>query len=307
MKERCIDISTWQGGINYNDIRNRFKYAILRAGFSETKDNQFDNHYNNLQGLNLGAYWYSYASNSNQARREANKFLEVVKGKKFTLPLYLDLEDPSIRGLGRSTLDSIVRAFGEVIEGAGYYFGVYTNLDWYRNIISGSELNKKYDWWIACWSDNAPGGVNYGVWQDTNNLSVGGQRVDGDYVFKDYPTIIRQAGLNHLDNSIPNIPINNKKSNEEIANEVINGSWGNGNDRYKRLTEAGYDYNTIQNIVNSKLGTNQEIKYTVKAGDSLSSIASKYNTTWQEIYNNNKSIINNPNLIYPGQVLTIKK
>lgn len=306
MKERCIDISTWQGGINYNDIRDNFKYVILRAGFGfNTKDNQFENHYNNLQGLNLGAYWYSYATNSDEARREANKFIEIVKGKKFTLPLYLDLEDSSQRGLGRDTLDSIVRAFGEVIENAGYYFGVYTNLDWYRNIISGSELNKKYDWWIACWSNSAPGGVNYGIWQDTNNLSVGGYRVDGDYIIKDYPTIIKEAGLNHLDNSIPNTP--NKKSNEQIADEVINGSWGNGNDRYNRLTEAGYNYNTIQNIVNSKLGTNQEIKYTVKSGDTLSSIASKYNTTWQEIYNNNKSIIKNPNLIYPGQVLIIRK
>jgi hypothetical protein len=44
-----------------------------------------------------------------------------------------------------------------------------------------------------------------------------------------------------------------KKSNEQIAAEVINGSWGNGQDRVNRLTAAGYDYNTIQNIVNQKL------------------------------------------------------
>lgn len=45
-----------------------------------------------------------------------------------------------------------------------------------------------------------------------------------------------------------------KKSNEEIANEVIQGKWGNGADRKKRLTDAGYDYNAIQNIVNKKYG-----------------------------------------------------
>jgi len=40
------------------------------------------------------------------------------------------------------------------------------------------------------------------------------------------------------------------KTNEEIAQEVIDGLWGNNADRKKRLTEAGYDYNTIQKIVN---------------------------------------------------------
>ncbi len=45
----------------------------------------------------------------------------------------------------------------------------------------------------------------------------------------------------------------NKKSNETIANEVIRGDWGNGQDRKNRLTSAGYDYSAIQAIVNRKL------------------------------------------------------
>ncbi len=49
-------------------------------------------------------------------------------------------------------------------------------------------------------------------------------------------------------------PNTNKKSNEVIAQEVINGAWGNGEDRKNRLNSAGYDYNTIQSIVNQKLG-----------------------------------------------------
>ena len=48
-------------------------------------------------------------------------------------------------------------------------------------------------------------------------------------------------------------PNTSKKSNEEIANEVIAGKWGNGSDRFNRLAQAGYDGNTIQNIVNQKL------------------------------------------------------
>lgn len=303
MRELGIDISTWQGGINYTDIRNKVKNVILRAGFSNTKDNRFEEHYSNLQGLNLGAYWYSYATTPEEARLEARTFLKVIGDKKFTLPLYLDLEDSSQANLGRTTLNEIVRAFGEVIENGGYYFGVYTNLNWYRNIISGSELNKKYDWWIACWSDSAPSGVDYGVWQNTNNYSCGGMRVDGDIVVKDYPSIIKNAKLNHLDDSTP-VPTPSGKTIDELANEVIQGLWGNGDDRYNRLTEAGYDYYVVQNRVNQILQGSKETTYTVKPGDTLSEIAEKFGTTYQKIASDNN--ISNPNLIYPGQVLIIR-
>ena len=45
----------------------------------------------------------------------------------------------------------------------------------------------------------------------------------------------------------------NKKSNYDIATEVIQGRWGNGAVRKKKLTEAGYDYTAIQKIVNERL------------------------------------------------------
>lgn len=46
------------------------------------------------------------------------------------------------------------------------------------------------------------------------------------------------------------------KSNEDIANEVIQGKWGNNPERKQRLTDAGYDYNAIQDIVNNKMASN---------------------------------------------------
>lgn len=49
-------------------------------------------------------------------------------------------------------------------------------------------------------------------------------------------------------------PVPNRKSNDQIANEVIAGSWGNGPERRSRLAAAGYDYGTVQAIVNRKLG-----------------------------------------------------
>lgn len=80
---------------------------------------------------------------------------------------------------------------------------------------------------------------------------------------------------------------------------------GNGEDRKKRLTDAGYDYNIIQNIVNNRLRPeNNYVYYTVKKGDTLSGIAMKYKTKVDTLVKWNN--IKNRNLIYPGQKLRVK-
>lgn len=93
------------------------------------------------------------------------------------------------------------------------------------------------------------------------------------------------------------------KSDEQVADEVIRGEWGNGNYRRDRLSQAGYDPDAIQAVVNEKLGASARKTYTVKSGDTLSGIAAAYGTSWQHLADING--IANPNLIYPGQVLTV--
>lgn len=98
-----------------------------------------------------------------------------------------------------------------------------------------------------------------------------------------------------------------KKSNDEIANEVLAGKWGNGDDRKRRLQAAGYDYNAIQAIVNQKAKGGSgggAVYYTVKKGDTLSSIAKRYGTTYQKIAQ--LSGIKNPNKIFVGQRVRVK-
>lgn len=200
-----IDLSSWQSGYNYSRAtKEGVKFAILRAGFSTTKDSQFETHYKNAkkQGWGVGAYWYTYAESVSEARAEAKTFLKVIKGKKFEYPIYLDIEDASLRKLGKTTLNNIVKEFASVIENAGYYFGVYTNVDWYRNKISGSTLNKKYDWWIASWTSTKPSEIDAGLWQfggssnEIRSNKVAGVTTDQDYAFKDYPSIMKELGKN---------------------------------------------------------------------------------------------------------------
>ena len=98
-----------------------------------------------------------------------------------------------------------------------------------------------------------------------------------------------------------------KKSNETIANEVIAGKWGNGAARKSALEKAGYNYNTIQNLVNQKLNAKPVSSaqyYTIKKGDTLSGIAKKYGTTYQYLAKLNG--IPNPNKIQAGKKIRVK-
>ena len=200
-----IDISTWQRNYPYKSAtKEGVKFAILRAGCSRTKDNMFEKHYKNAkkQGWGVGAYWYTYATTVAEAKLEIKAFLKAIKGKKFEYPIYLDIEDASLRKAGKTTLNNIVKEYANAIQKAGYYFGVYTNVDWYRNKISGAELNKKYDWWIASWTSSKPSGINAGMWQfggSSNAIrspKIAGVTTDQDYAYKDYPSIIKKLGKN---------------------------------------------------------------------------------------------------------------
>ena len=95
----------------------------------------------------------------------------------------------------------------------------------------------------------------------------------------------------------------NKKSINEIAQEVIDGKWGNGTERKNKLEKAGYNYNDVQNKVNEILESKSYKTYTVKSGDTLSEIAEKNDTTVSKIVKDNN--LENANLIYPGQKLKI--
>lgn len=316
MKKFGIDISVWQKNINLGKAKNEgVEFAIIRAMYGNAKDTAFESLYNQAkaQGLGVGAYQWGRAVNVEQAKEEAELLIEhCLKGKQFDYPIYYDVEDKLI--LNRSVEDAtnIIKSWCDTMESHGYFVGIYMNQSCFNNEVNGSELAKKYSQWRAYWTTekNQP---NAQMWQfggETNLIrsnKIAGLTCDQDYAFEDFPSIIKSGGFNGYSKNQTN-NTSNKKSDEEIANEVINGLWGNGEDRKNRLTQAGYDYNTIQAIVNSKLINNNIITYTVKKGDNLYNIAKKYNTTWLKIYNDNRQAIgDNPALIHAGLILKIRK
>ncbi len=124
-------------------------------------------------------------------------------------------------------------------------------------------------------------------------------------------------------------PATGDKSVEELAQEVIQGAWGNGDDRRNRLTAAGYNYSAVQARVNAILLGDTDAPatptvtptapvetpvaaptapatpsyYIVQPGDTLGEIAARFGRGVNELAEYNK--IRNPNLIFIGQRIDI--
>lgn len=313
-----IDISVWQRDINLSQAKAEgVNFTIIRGAYGNQKDTAFETLYQRAKanGLGVGVYWWTRAVNEAQAREEAQILIDnVLRGKQFEYPIYIDVEDSLLQNLGKSKVDSIITSALTTLEKAGYYAGFYMNRNWYNNYCNGASLSKRFTCWLAQWSSAEVS--NFPMWQfggETNyqrTNKVAGMTCDQDYCYVDFPSIIKNGGFNGYGKGTPSQPVNptpSKKSNEELANEVIAGKWGNGEDRKNRLTQAGYDYNAVQSIVNQKVGAGKSSGaeyYTVQKGDNLTKIANRYGTTVNQLvaWNN----IANPNLIYAGQKLRVR-
>ena len=323
MERKGLDISSYQKGINFDEIKSKVDFLILRAGFTgwggdgtnKNKDSCFEDFYrkSKTRGIPVGAYWYSCANTYEKGKAEAEYlYNNCLKGKQFEYPIYMDVEEDRHQQVGKARIADAIKGFCECLENKGYYVGVYANSNYFNNFIDTAKLSM-FDKWLAVWTSNKPSFKygDYGLWQNSSSGYISGMRVDTDYAYKDYPTIIKNAGLNGYSKGTPETSKvePTKKSNDEIATEVINGKWGNGVDRKNALTNAGYDYAAIQSIVNARLGVTPKpsAKYhTVVKGDTLWAIAKKYygnGNRYPEIARANNIV--NPNIISVGQKLLI--
>ena len=332
MKTFGIDISVWQKDMNLSQAKTEgVNFAIIRGAYGNKKDTAFESNYAKAKanGLGVGVYWWTRAVNEAQVKEEAQLLIDnCLKGKQFEYPIYIDVEDSLLSNLGKSKVDAIITAACTTLEKAGYYAGFYLNENWYKNKCNGSTLSKRFTVWLAKWSKAEQ--TSYPMWQfggESNYIrgnKVAGVVCDQDYCFVDFPTIIKNSGLNGYgkgtETTKPVEPSKPKTSSETIYIVKKGDTLSGIASRYGTTYQVLASYNGISNpnvisigqtikIPNGTMShiTNTSSRtYIVKKGDTLSGIASKYGTTYQKIYNDNKSVIgSNPNLIKPGQVLTI--
>ena len=301
MELKIIDVSKHQGKIDWLVAGQHIDGAIIRCGYGSDMTKQDDVRFKEnadacvKYGIPFGVYLYSYAKTIEQAKSEAAhvlRLLEPYKGK-LSYPVYYDLEEA---GTQNGAVERAI-VFGDIIEAEGYWCGIYANQYWWNTYLK--DKLDRFTKWVAKYSKSKPSGISgtYDIWQYTSDGSVPGikGRVDMNICYRDFPAEIRGGGSHEAA----------KKSNEEVAKEVIDGLWGVGVERKNRLTQAGYNYTAIQDMVNAMLvDVPPVVYYTVQSGDTLGKIAKKYNTTYQELARLNG--ISNPNRIYVGQKIRVK-
>lgn len=259
MEIKGIDVSAHQGKINWDTVANYgMDFAILRiTEVGNVIDSQFENNFAgcNKHKIPVGVYKYSYASTVSEAQSEARKVVSVLNGRKIQFPVFLDLENHRQRVLGAESIHNLAEAFRKIIVAAGYKFAIYCNLDWYMNVIC-SHL-KKYEFWIARYSDNDNGWLqerlrpDIGVgWQYSSKGKVSGisGNVDMDVFYTDYRTEQKgeNAGMTKTEavEKVIKIAKNEigyleKKSNSQLDSKTANAG-SNNYTKYWRDVKSSY-------------------------------------------------------------------
>lgn len=242
-----IDVSHWQGVIDWNKVKHAgIEFAIIKVGGSDAgfyKDSAFERNYAGAKaaGLKVGAYYFvgKYCTSSIDGMADAQRFVKLVEGKDFDLPLFIDIEvTPPAKKKGAT---DAVLAFCQVMKDNGYSTGIYTSRAFLADRLEDDRLDGITKW-VAEWGNKCNYKKNYTFWQKSSNGSVPGinGRVD-----------LNEWVSRPLTAAEPSGKV--KKVTKAVVRAVCRGDYGNGAERVKKLTEAGYDAKAVQKAVNEAL------------------------------------------------------
>ena len=133
-----IDVSFHKDFPDWSQVRDKLDFAILAiTELYEGIDKTFEHNYQGCKdnGILVGAYSYNYAVSGAEAREKAKLIIDTLAGRPLDLPIFLDLEEESQKSLPQSRINAIIENFRQVIEDAGYRFGIYVNGEWYYQYL----------------------------------------------------------------------------------------------------------------------------------------------------------------------------
>lgn len=181
---RGIDVSKWQGKIDWSQVKNEASFAIIRCGFRGQssreiyEDPYVDQNMKNAtaNGIRIGLYFYSTAQNEAQAVEEASLAVAIAnRNGGVSLPIYFDIEDSATQGgLTTAERDAMVMAFCNTVRAAGYQAGVYANTWWFKNYLTPSSYPGWVSIWIARWAETPEYNGRFDIWQYSSKGSVSG-------------------------------------------------------------------------------------------------------------------------------------
>lgn len=318
-----IDVSEHQGKIDWEKVKAAgIQFAMLRAGFGKnTLDEEFQRNAKGCgaAGIPFGVYWFSYAYTIEMARQEAERCISAVRGYKVQYPVCFDFEYDSVRyaeqngvRVTKTLASQLTEAFCQRVEELGYFAMFYSNRDYLERMFS-DELREKYALWYAQYA-SLPSVSGIGMWQYRDNGRVNGIQgnVDMDIAYEDFARVISKAGLNNL-KKIESTPESATPEPNDVIRYVVQrgDTLGRIAKRHNVTVERLISYNHLTDpnrifpgeVLYIPHGENTSAirYYTVKPGDTLSGIASRYKTTVRKLQQLNN--IEDPDKIYPGQIL----
>jgi GH25 family lysozyme M1 (1,4-beta-N-acetylmuramidase) len=207
---RGIDVSFWQGDIDWQRVAaSGVQFAMIRAGRGSIdanrpmiEDTRFREYAEGAlaNGIDIGVYFYSYARNPADARREAQFLVNIIKDFEITYPVVFDIEDEIHERLSRRQVTAIVEAFFEVLMDNNYFPMIYSFRNFLEEKIEPRVLDT-YAVWVAHWYvDRTNYRYPYHMWQYTDRGRIPGIRgdVDRNISYYDFAEILRRHGLNNL-------------------------------------------------------------------------------------------------------------
>ena len=190
---RGIDVSRYQDDVDWAAVAGSgVQFAMLRVVCSSdrSEDVRFEENYAEAvqNGVKVGAYVYTYATDAAGAAADADACLQYLDGRHLDYPVAYDVEDSCQTGLSSDKLGEIVQTFCSKIKDAGYVPMVYSFKNFFEIHLT-SPLVRQFDLWVAHWTEaSTPDFAGHSMWQYSNSGSVPGisGRCDLDYSYVDY-------------------------------------------------------------------------------------------------------------------------
>ena len=178
-----IDVSKWQGNIDWATTSNAVSFAIIRCGYRGSSggiamDPKFLQNMKGAKahGVRVGVYFYSKATNEAMAVEEASAALSFVQqaGGGLTLPIYFDMEDACQKGLSKEQNTAIANAFCATVAAGGHSAGVYASKSWFDNRMNAGSIGGNYSIWVARYNTYLGYSGRYNMWQYSSKGSIPG-------------------------------------------------------------------------------------------------------------------------------------
>ena len=233
MELKVIDVSVHQGQIDWAKVKNHIDGAIIRCGYGSDYTEQDDKRFKEnveaciKRGIPFGVYLYSYAKTIEQAKSEAAHVIRLLEPYKNELsyPVYYDLEEA---GTEKGAVERAL-VFGDIIEAAGYWCGIYANQYWWQTYLKNGL--DRFTKWVAKYSNSKPTGISgtYDIWQYSSKGSVPGieGNVDMNICYRDFPAAIKKTATK----------VEEKKEKESDSNMIIIHAYSKEKDGNEKLSE----------------------------------------------------------------------